>query len=325
VFAGGSIHVGDIQKDILRTALRILSEIPKTLFLVVEFYSNTRGFFARQFEMLSDGNEVPFTRVVVFCSVCLALGISCSGLLSGEKGPNVIGLGSLAGALVFWFVTAISIHPFLRLIGGKGNLYDTIRVFLICVAALHLIWIPTFGVLGKQSSLTGVIVRYDYLVTFGYGDWHDVFLGLSGRSQRFEKYIKEESPDKVGTVLAPVSETTGVATEQDWIRGHRGEAARSDRRIPISEVKGTPPEVTEFPILNSEGFFVKFYAYIMILYYITHFYFLSIGFSVVHRRPFSVLFALAIAGPITVLGAIWGVLWILGLALSDFGFALSGY
>jgi hypothetical protein len=232
----------------------------------------------------------------------------------------LFGLRSLLGAFLVWLFISIAIHPFLKLVKGKGKLRETAFVFLYCASALHLLWIPIFSVFGKLSSNTEVVLTYPYLITYGYGDWHDIYLDepFSNQSWNKEQYIKEEDPDKETSALIPVSQETGYASPSDWHKDHPHEPALSTTRVPLSNLNSPPPTRVEFGVIRDAHSFIRLFVLLMTAYYLTHFFYLAKGLAIAHNKRVVSLFSLAIAGPIGLCILIAGIGWLAGRLFLEF-------
>jgi len=314
VTAGGDIHIGD--KYTLELVLFRLSEavqqLAGVLLWLIDIFSSPVAFFRSRAIELQENRQLAFARCIAFSFICILLGLSCAIFLEFEK-PSLFGIGSALGVFLIWFVIAMGLHPLLRAIKAKGSLTDTAFVFLICASALHVIWIPVFSVVGKLSSQTKVRIEYKYLVTYGYGDWHDVYLSplLSNQGKDFEVFIKEEQPEKVGTVLAPLEGDSSEAFRK------RDRPIFSEKRLPISAVNSNDIKISESAVLARDALLLRIFPFMVLGYYVSHYLLLAVGLGVIHQRRFSVLFALALLGPIAFWGVLATLVWFLTLVLSE--------
>jgi hypothetical protein len=143
----------------------------------------------------------------------ILIGTSVSAYFEVSGSPPAFDIGTAITVLVVWFLVANVLHPFIRLSGGRGDIYKTVAVFIFVISSLHVIWIPIFAIFTKIATETKVTLTYDYVVFFSLAGprelgWGHSWLEHGNFPQIVEKYtetyILEREPEKEGTILLPV-------------------------------------------------------------------------------------------------------------------------
>jgi hypothetical protein len=75
-----------------------------------------------------------------------------------------------------------------------------------------------------------------------------------------------------------------------------------ERRVPISEANPDDIKISETAVFAPDALLLRVFLYLEFGYYLSHYLPLAIGLSVVHQQEFSLLFALAVLSPVTLLG-----------------------
>jgi hypothetical protein len=100
-----------------------------------------------------------------------------------------------------------------------------------------------------------------------------------------------------------------MSTKKPRLRKRLGFSIRSlARRAAIIEI-------SESAVLAPDTILLRAFPFLVLGYYTSHYVMLVVGLSVIHRRRFSILFALAVLGPIALWGGLATVGWIISLSI----------
>ena len=163
-----------------------------------EFFSERKEFYDRdQNRALQD----TFVTSIIFVGASVAEFFGIGGDKSFLDIRHYIGaIAIYIGAIAIWIVFSVFCHAAMKIIRGKAPFKLTMVVALLAVSVAHVVWVPVFGFVAKNSAYTKVTVTYDYMISFGYGNWKNVYLSpIFGRDGKYlESFILELSPEKIG-------------------------------------------------------------------------------------------------------------------------------
>jgi hypothetical protein len=204
-------------------------------------------------------------------------------------------------------LSAVILHPILKIFHAKGQLLDTVVVFLLIISTLHVIFIPILAILGRVVTDTQVALTYEYVVYFGVSskegiwrrvdisrllelesdpNWRSYFTG-----SHVETFIKKKEPQRDRTVLPPAPDINSYRSPQEI---PQNPATRE--RVDPTDLSAKPPTRSEIPVLRegAQTFLLIFW----IFYYLVNSTYLAAGLSVPHQRNLYYLFFLAAIGPV---------------------------
>lgn len=285
-----------------------------TLNAAVELLFRPKSFFTDRVAFYSQQENRALQDAVIISVVFIFVGASVAEFFGIGGDKSFLDVRHYIGAVFVWIIFSVFCHILMKIIRGKAPFKLTLIVALLAISVAHVVWVPVFGFVAKNSAHTRVTVTYDYLISFGYGNWKDVYLSpMFGQNARnFETFIKELSPEKVGTALVPASQASGVRSEAEWIRENPNRPFFSTERVPISdEIEGSL-EVTEATVLNHDSLLARSATYLLPAYFIFLYFYLARGLAVAHSRPMYVVFPYLILS-LVALSAIFLAALILGV------------
>jgi hypothetical protein len=273
-------------------------EIERFPVMFVSVISGPFEFFSEIARLKSDANNRLIKVAVVFGAICIVIGTAVGGYFELEKVPEMFSAASLITVLLLWFGLGLVAHPFIRLFGGRGHVYQTIAVFLFVISALHIVWLPLFAIVAKNFAETRVVLTYDYAISFAALERNSPMssYGMDVPVAQFtETYFPSREPEKEGTVLPPAEAASDAPLWRD-----------EPNRISIEESTFPAPareEVVEIGEPYKAALLALFVGYVS-----SHFFYLAKGVSAVHGRSWQywlfLAYALPLGGAIAVLIAL---------------------
>lgn len=235
---------------------------------------------------------IPFGLISLFVSSFLAASWNIH-----EK-PNLIDLTLVVSTFFIWVFVSLPIHIGLKIIGGRGGVDATVAAVIYATGVVSLSAVPMVGGLSYFTTNTQVTLTYPYLISYGYGDWREIYFVLSPIDFRTqERFIREDNPGRESTVLAPIS----TLEPPPVVRGGRGPAdfdpfsRRDEQRIPREQSTYEPPKKSLSASIkpNSETLWLG----VSVSYFWIMYFYMACLLSVVHKRNAIVLFFIALLGP----------------------------
>jgi len=224
-------------------------------------------------------------RAIIYASSSILVGICLARFIELPKSPAEVNPQTAIAVLFIWILSATLLHPILKLFRAKGNLQDTIIVFLFIISTLHLLFIPILTILSRTITETQVTLTYEYVIYFGGSregeDW----------GPYVETYVKEREPERDKTILPPLSDSNA----RDIPKNPEMRA-----RVDPSTLAIKAPKRTEAPIVRKEA--QLFLLFFWVFYYLANSTYLAIGLSIAHKQSPYYLFVLAVFGLPILLG-----------------------
>ncbi|MGZ2259993.1 hypothetical protein ACVC7O_22065 (plasmid) [Roseobacter sp. A03A-229] len=252
-------------------------------------------------QSVSRNNDV-IVAAYSFAFICLSVGAAVGGYLNLAGRPQLFDIQAIIFVLFVWCVTAVALHPFLKLFKATGTAVQTMVVVLFTSAGLHIVWIPIFAMVSNVVTETRVVLTYDYAVSYSiasrgrWGDSAEPTLRTAEEIARYlvpnysESYVPENEPHKDGTVLPPIGTPKPPFIPM---------AQRGLDRIPLASSDLPPPDRSEQAGLGAHS--TPLLAAVLAVYLVSHIIYLGIGFSEVHGRSAVYWVSLAFLVPIGIL------------------------
>lgn len=272
----------------------------------VAILSRPRPAFRGLVEETETAESHRFRNAVAYAATSILLGLCLARFVELPESPKEVDPRTAIAVLLVWVLSALVLHPCLKVFRAKGTIAGTLVVFLYSVSTLHLLFIPALALIGHIVTETQVVLTYNYVVYFGaptrgeygwgsdtgvaeyaYRDWGDV---TRLREIRTESYVKEREPNKEGTILppAPSKESSRAAADVP--------TSPNDRpRVALSASTLDPPKRTETLIIGER--YGSLLLGFWMLYYLVNSAYLAIGLGTAHRMNRIFLFGLAVFGP----------------------------
>jgi hypothetical protein len=226
-----------------------------------------------------DGIRRTLSGVILYAIVSIAIGLSLATFIQLPGEPPAVTTGNVISILFIWVLYALILHLLLKLFGGKGPIVSTVAVFLLVVSTLQLFFIPVAKTMSLFVAKTQVILTYDYAVYMGRSE-------ADFSISNVEVFLKENEPDKVGTVLVPLDK--------------RNEYALA--RIPVNESPYPLPTREEERIIDWD--FALWIVLFSLAYYLVHSWYLAQGLSIAHSMRVTRLLVLGVLGAILAAAAV---------------------
>lgn len=294
----------------------VLPKFPERLWeqivLFPENYLNLllhpKAFFSSLREKSAQGDRDIIISVFSFAFISLSIGTAVGGYLEISGRPQLFDVQAIMFVLFVWCITAVILHPFLKLFRASGVALQTMIVVLFSSAALHIVWIPVFGLVSKIVTETRVVLTYDYAISYSLAskrNWEVEGMYSPGDvaellvPQYSESYIVQREPEKEGTVLQPAEKPS--SREDFPARTYSERVAIASSTLPV-------PNRIEEAVLGPHS--TPFLASILALYLLSHIFYMGIGFSELHGRSPTYWISLAILSPLAIV-----IFMIVGLAV----------
>lgn len=290
--------------------MSVIPKIPERLWVqLIRFPGNYTSLLLGPKEFFNSVREQSISRksdvtiaAFSFAFICFSVGAAVGKYLNLSGGPQLFDIEVIVFVLFIWCITAVVLHPLLKVFKATGTAVQTMTVVLFTSAGLHIIWIPIFGVVSNVVSETRVVLTYDYAISYSLAssrDWTDYIepayqtakeIAQHLQPNHTESYILTDEPQKEGTVLPPAEVPTAPAYPGTQSVGSRIALASSDLPPPAREERAALGP-TGTPIL----------AAALAAYLVSHIIYLGIGFSEVHGRSAVYWVSLAFLVPIGIL------------------------
>jgi len=154
----------------------VSSYATKSLSAAHSFLLTPKVFFRERKKHFEANADDAVRDTLVFAAVFVFIGSSIATFFGIGGEDTIISYTTIVSALFIWVLFAAFCHLTVMIIRGRGSFRLTLIVTILTLSITQVIWMPVIGFLSKNSTNTQVTITYEYVISFGYGNWRDVYL-----------------------------------------------------------------------------------------------------------------------------------------------------